>query len=62
MYLQNEKGYMKRIAISEENLKRLRIDSKKLYLKYHPEAKHRNITDNEMEGIILDFYLSNETQ
>lgn len=55
MYQENEQGYTERIAISKNNKDRLK-EAVELYLKHHPEARHRNITHNEALGIVLDFY------
>ncbi len=61
MFPQNEKGYTERVAISKYNKERLRGKAKKIRLQFHPEERHRNITDNEMIGYILDTYCDEKT-
>lgn len=61
MYPKKEKGYEKRIAISKYNKDRLRGEAKEIRLRYHPDEKHRNMTDNELIGHILDHYCDKET-
>ncbi len=52
---ENNDFFSERIACSKENKERLK-EAGEVYRKYHPEAKHRNITYNEALGIVLDFY------
>lgn len=61
-YLNNKnKGYSKRIAISEENLKRFRKEAMQIWLRFHPEDKHRNIPDNFLFGRLLDHWCDKTT-
>ncbi len=56
-----ENLYSERVAISKYNKERLRGIVKDIRLKFYPDERHRNKTDNELIGHIIDHYCDKST-
>lgn len=54
-----EKGYKKRLNVSEKTFDKVTNHCVKEFLKHHPEMRGLNITHNLIVNQLADFYLKN---